>query len=103
MNGLRSVEKRAGVFRWLQSLSLLADVVCLQETHCVSVEECRLWLSATGILFVVSPGSHHSCGCVVLYRPHLTFVHSLCDDGGRFLLCEFVLRQGFSGCMCLRS
>ena len=92
VNGLRSVDKRAGVFRWLQSLPSLPDVVCLQETHCVSGEECRLWFSATGMSSVVSPGSHHSCGCVVLYRPHLTFVRSSCDDGGRFLLCEFLFR-----------
>lgn len=93
VNGLRSVDKRAGVFCWLQSLSSLPDVVCLQETHCASGEECRLWFSATGMLSVVSPGSHHSCGCVVLYRLHLAFVRSSCDDLGRFLLCEFLFHE----------
>ena len=52
-----------------------------------------LGVPATGMLSVVSPGSNHSCGCVVVYCPHLTFVHSSCDDGGRFLLCEFLFRE----------
>ena len=92
VNGFRSVDKRAAVFRWLQSLPSLPDVVCLQEAHCVSDEECRLWFSATGFSSVASLGSNHSCGCVVLYRPYLSFVRSWCDDGGRFLLCEFLFR-----------
>ena len=93
VNGLRSVDKRAGVFRWLQSLPRLPDVVCLQETHCASEEECGLWFSVTGLSSVVSPGSRHSCGCVLLYRPHLTFVRAWCDGVGRFLLCEFSFRS----------
>ena len=97
VNGLRSVDKCARVFRWLHSLPSLPDVVCLQETYCVSREECRLWFSATGMFSFVSPGSHHSCGCVVLYCPHLTFVHSSCDNGGRFLLCEFLFHERFFG------
>lgn len=89
VNGLRMSDKRGGVFCWLWSLPVSVDVVCLQETHCVSEEECRLWFSATGLLSVVSPGSMHACGCVVLYRPHLSLVQSWKDDEGRLTFCEF--------------
>ena len=93
MNGLRSVDKRAGVFRWLQSLPRLPNVVCLQETHCASEEEYRLWFSVTGLSSAISPGSRHPCGCVFLYCPHLTFVRAWRDNVGRFLLREFSLRS----------
>ena len=92
VNGLRSADKRGGVLRWLRALPVLPDVVCLQETHVVSAEECSLWFSSAGMLSVASPGSRHSCGCVLLYRPHLTLVRSWSDDGGRFLLGEFLFR-----------
>lgn len=49
INGLCDVDKRAGVVHWLQSLPSPGDVVCLQETHCTSVEECTRWFSATGL------------------------------------------------------
>ena len=101
VNSLRSVDKRAGVFRWLQSLPRLPDVVCLQETHCASEEECRLWFSVTGLSSAVSPGSRHSCGCVLLYRPHLTFVRAWRDDVGRFLLCEFSFRSNIFRVACV--
>ena len=92
VNGLRSADKRGGLFCWLRSLPVSVDVVCLQETHSTSADECVSWFSTSGWSSLVSPGSRHSCGCVILYRPHLTLVRSWPDDGGRFLLCEFLLR-----------
>ena len=35
VNGLRDPNKRDGLIQWLRSLPAL-DVICLQETHCVS-------------------------------------------------------------------
>ena len=93
VNGLRDQSKRAGLVQWLRSLPTVADVVCLQETHCTSLSECQSWFSSSGYSVAVSPGSNKSCGCVILYRPTLTLSNSWCDSDGRFLQCEF----SFSG------
>ena len=92
VNGLRDVDKRAGVVHWLQSLPSPVDVVCLQEAHCTSVEECARWFSATGLSCVASFGSSHSCGTIVLYRPRLSLVRSWTDDVGWFVQCEFAFQ-----------
>lgn len=41
----------------------------------------------------MSPGCNKSCGCLILYRPVLSFVKSWLDCDGRFLQCEFVLHD----------
>ena len=88
-NGIRDQFKRTGLVQWLGSLPVIVDVVCLQETHCVSQTECTLWFSSSGFLSCLSPGSNHSCSCVVLYRPSLSLVDSWIDTSGRYLQCEF--------------
>lgn len=88
-NGIRDQSKRAGFFQWLRSLPVSVDIVCLQETHCVSVADCSLWFASSGFSSCVSPGSSRSCGCIILYRPSLSFVNSWSDTAGRFLQCEF--------------
>ena len=92
VNGLRDAAKRAGVTQWLHSLPSPVDVVCLQECHCVSVDEVSFWFPGSGLLCAVSPGSIHSCGCIVLFRPSLSLIRSWSDDRGRFLQCEFSYR-----------
>lgn len=101
VNGLHMSDKCGGVFRWLWSLPVSVDVVCLQETHCVSEEECRLWFSATRLLSLVSPGSRHACGCVVLYQPHLSQVRYWKDDDRRLAFCEFSFRRKVFRVLCL--
>ena len=88
-NGIRDQSKRAGLVQWLRSLPVGADVVCLQETHCLSSSECSSWFRSSGFSAVVSPGSSHSCGCIVLFRPSLSLVNSWCDVSGRYLQVEF--------------
>ena len=44
---------------------------------------------------VVSSGSNRSSGCLVLYRPVLSFVKSWVNSDGRFLQCEFLFREVF--------
>ena len=88
-NGIRDRSKRTGLVQWLRSLSLVVDVVCLQETHCVSQIECDLWFSSSGFSSCLSSGSNHSCGCIILYRPLLSFVGSWVDTVGHYLQCEF--------------
>lgn len=92
-NGIRDGSKRAGFVQWLRSLPSSVDVVCLQETHCVSASECQSWFLSSGLSFAVSPGTHKSCGCIMLFRPSLTFVDSWSDSEGRFLQCEFSFRD----------
>ena len=92
-NGLRDQQKRSGFLQWLRGLSCSVDVVCVQEAHCISSVECESWFRSSGFLSVVSPGSNKSCGCLVLFRPVLSLVHSWTDDDGRFLQCEFCLRD----------
>ena len=89
-NGIRDQPKRAGLVQWLRSLPVSVDIVCLQETHCLSLSECSLWFQSSGYSCALSCGSVHSCGCVVLFRPSLSLVNSWGDDVGRYLHCEFV-------------
>ena len=95
VNGLRGPLKRAGFLLWLHSLPSIPDIVCLQETHCMSSEECSSWFSSSGLSFVVSPGSINSCGCIVLYRPVLSLVSSSSDSNG-VVVC-FIVSRGASG------
>ena len=88
-NGIRDQSKRIGLVQWFRNLPVSADVVCLQETHVSSVSECSSWFSSSGFNAVASPGSVHSCGCVILYRPSLSLNHSWCDDADRYLQREF--------------
>ena len=73
--------------QWLSSLSV--DFVCLQETHILSCAECESWFSSYGFMTVASPGSFHSCGTVILYRPKFELSNSVFDSNGRFALAHF--------------
>ena len=75
-NGNRDQPKHAGLVQWLRSLPVCVDIVCLQETHCLSLLECSLWFQSSGFSCALSCGSVHSCGCVVLFRPSLSLVNS---------------------------
>ena len=92
-NGIRDCSKRTGLLQWLRLLPASVDIVCLQETHCVSASECSSWFLSSGLSFALSPGTNKSCGCIVLFRPSLSFVDSWSDSEGRFLQCEFSLRD----------
>lgn len=72
VNGWRDGNKRLTLLQWLSHLSL--DFACLQESHVTSSAECDSWFSAHGFLSVTSPGSVHSCGSVILYRPIYSLV-----------------------------
>ena len=93
INGLRDVDKRRGVMQWLNSLPSPVDVICLQETRCLSVAECRFWFLSSGYTCLVSPGSARSCGCILLFRPTLHLVRSWSDDAGRYLVAEFTFQD----------
>lgn len=88
-NGLRDQSKRLGLLQWLRSMPVSPDIVCLQEAHCLSVAECSLWFRSSGCLSALSPGSSHSCGCIILFRPTLSLLNSWSDSAGRFAQSEF--------------
>ena len=100
-NGLCSVDKRSVLVQWLCSLPTVPDVVCLQECHCVSLEECQSWFRSSGFSSVVSPGSRQSCGCIVLFHNPLLLVNSWTDTDGRFLQSEFFCRNSIFRVACV--
>ena len=86
----------------MHSLPSVVDISSLQEAHCVSASECHAWFSSSGYSFTVTPCSSRSYGCVILYRPSLTFLsNSWHDDCGRFLQCEFSFRSQLFWIVCL--
>ena len=87
VNGLRDANKRMAVLQWLGHLSV--DFACLQETHSLSSDECSSWFFSYGFSSVVSPGTSHSCGSVILFRPCFSLIRSWADSGGRFIMAEF--------------
>ena len=87
VNGLRNPNKRMPFLQWLSCLS--ADFVCLQEIHFSSCAEADSWFSSYGFLALTSPGSVHSCGSVVLYRPTFVLAKASFDRQGRFVLAHF--------------
>ena len=101
VNGLRDVDKRRGVIQWLNSMPSPADIICLQETHCLSEAECRFWFLSSGFTCLVSPGSARSCGCIVLFRPTVQLVRSWPDDSGRYLLVEFSFQGSCFRVLCV--
>ena len=88
-NGLRDQSKRAGLVQWFRSLTVVPDIICLQECHCSSDLECKTWFQASGYLCALAAGSTHACSFIILFRPTLSLVQSWSDPERRFLMCEF--------------
>ena len=90
VNGFRDADKRLSFLQWLSHLS--PSVVCLQETHAITLTELSSWVSGFGYLCAGSFGSHRSCGVAVLFRPVLLCRSVVCEFDGRFVLAEFGFR-----------
>ena len=99
VNGLRDHNKRLSFSHWLAQQS--ADFVCLQETHVASASECSSWFSSYGFLSLASPGTVHSCGTVLLYRPCYTLYNSFSDAEGRLVVAKFSLNDISFHVVCL--
>ena len=99
VNGLRDSNKRMSFLQWLGHLSV--DFVCLQELHVSSCVECDLWFSSSGFSVVASPGSVHSCGSAILYRPSFSLTKSSFDSSGRFVLAHFSREGVIFGLACV--
>lgn len=87
-NGLCYLNKRMGILQWLSHLAF--DVVCPQEVHVISLDECTTWFSCYGYLIAASCGPNHSCGNVILYRPVYSLISCSSDSNGRFVSCDFL-------------
>ena len=88
-NGLRDQSKCAGLLQWFRSLTVVPDIVCLQECHCSSDLECQTWFRSSGYLCALAARSTHACDCIILFRPTLSLVQFWSEPDGRFLMCEF--------------
>ena len=99
VNGLRDPNKRMSLLQWLSHLSL--DMVCLQETHATSCAECVSWFSSYGFLLLSSPGTAHSSGVAILFRPTFDLVSSVFDSGGRFVMGHFKYHGLTFGVACI--
>ena len=87
--GLRGVDKRAGLLKWICSLPSPPDIICSaalfgQQGH---------RFQSSGYRVKVSAGSNRSCGCAA--------TTSFCDDEGPLLL--FFGRYAFQCRVSLRS
>ncbi len=74
---LRDISKRSAFFSWLACVKV--DIICLQETHSTSSDEFLSWVSSQSdsgsnpltYSVVSSPGTSHSRGVAILFRPCL--------------------------------
>ena len=99
VNGLRDQNKRLSFLHWLALQSV--DFACLQETHVSSMSECSSWFSSYGFLSLASPGTAHSCGTVLLYRPCYTLCNSYSDAEGRLVVAKFSFNEILFHVVCL--
>ena len=76
-NGLRDIYKRYSFLFWLSRFNF--DIVCLQEVHVLSSDECVSWFGRSGFKSVCSPGSNRSRGTVVLFKPLFALSSFSCD------------------------
>ena len=87
-NGIRESPKRHAFLQWLSNLR--PHFACLQETHILSCAEATSWFASSGFQAISSPGTNHSCGTILLYRPEFHLVNSWTDREGGFVQGEFI-------------
>ena len=87
VRGLRSLNKRRGIFLWLTKQK--ADIVFLQETYSTFQDE-NFWKTQWKGRMLFSHGSNHSKGASILVRQGLDFEQKTieCDPNGRFIFLE---------------
>ena len=90
--GLRGVDKRAGLLKWICSLPSPPDIICSAGGP-LNVGRQGHRFQSPGYRVKVSAGSNRSCGCAA--------TTSFCDDEGPLLL--FFGRYAFQCRVSLRS
>ena len=106
MQGLRSSESRLLFFAWLTCFR--PHIVCIQETHAVSVQEMNLWVEefnnySTHLKYSCesSPGSSRSAGVAILFTSAFARQCSKRDADGRLVVVEFSRHNYNFQVMCL--
>ena len=92
VRGLRSLNKRRGIFLWLTKQK--ADIVFLQETYSTFQDE-NFWKTQWKGRMLFSHGSSHSKGALILVRQGLDFEQKTieCDsNSGRFIFLEALVQ-----------
>ena len=75
VNGIRDRSKRAQLFTWLKIKKF--DIVLLQETHCKSYGDSKLWEKEWGGVCFWSFGGSRSRGTCIMVREGLTFTKNM--------------------------
>ena len=75
-NGLRDQSKRAGLLQWFRTLTVVPDIVCLQECHCSSDLECQTWFRSFGYLCALAAGQRMPVA-ILFYFGQLCLFYSL--------------------------
>ena len=97
--GLRSRDSRDTLFSWLNCCN--TDILCLQETHSISVNEFSSSLNdaqdagllKTSYACVSSRGTNCSCGVAILFKSTLDLFSCVTDQQGQFLCVQFTLQS----------
>ena len=90
VRGLQCKKKRRSVFQYFERKK--ADIVFLQECHCISAYE-KTWGQEWNGSSYFSHGSTNSRGCMVLFKSNLDFSVEdyKVDDNGRFIILKSVI------------
>ena len=95
VQGLRNVRNRQTLFSWLNCAK--PDIICLQETHSISEEGFRAWITSETnnnnnqqqYLVASSPGSARRAGVAILYEPSFKVNDTRKDSHGRLIIVSF--------------
>lgn len=86
--GLRNKTKRLGFFSWLSSLDF--DIHFIQETHCSSKKDAKIWSQEWGGKTLWSFGASNSRGVAILFkRGFICKIDDIVEDKhGRYIKCS---------------
>ena len=91
VNGMRDHSKRAQLFTWFKAKKF--DIVFLQETHCKSYSDSKLWEKEWGGKCFWSFGGSRSRGTCIMFRDGLPFKKHMFhyDAVGRLIVLDINL------------
>jgi exonuclease III len=93
VNGMRDIRKRALIFDWLNNSKF--DIIFLQECHCVTESEVKIWNREFGGSGFWSCASAYSCGVGILFRQGFNFkiTDTYRDTDGRLLCMDILIKD----------
>ena len=87
------MDNRLIFIQWLNCVK--PDIVCLQETHSISIDEFKNWFNSTSYKCISSPGTARSCGVGILISRNFDILQQWRDQNGRYVVAE-LSRQNFT-------